>query len=173
MTRREQMARRRRRRARIGLMVSCAFAAVVLGTGLPLGTLLHQRAQERATAATVRHLQTVDQTLAAEAKALSSPATVQALAHSELDDVEPGQRAFDVVPASGQAAGTPSVGHERLDQPVVVPGSSAALAALGVAGLVATPAGATTSAPGHLVRRTAGAHAGFLERMVRALEFWR
>jgi hypothetical protein len=143
---------------------------VVLGTSLPVHLLLAQRAEEAATAADVRHLEAENQSLAAQAAALSSRTTVEALAHSELNEVLPGQRTFDVVAAS---AGAPSAaGHEQLDAPPVLPGSAASEAAIG---LLAGSGSAVGGQPdtGRRPSRRAAAGGGMLARMLRDLEFWR
>jgi len=155
-----------RRRARVALLAATAFAAVVLGTSLPVHTLLAQRAEQAATAADVRHLEAENASLAAQAKALANPATVRALAHSELDYVLPGQRTFDVV-ASG-SSGVPGVGHELLDQPPVLPGSAASEQAIGLVGVGGSP---TASRPA--TARPTAADGGILQRMLHVLEFWR
>lgn len=165
--RREALARRR---ARAALLGSCAFAVVVLSTSLPLHTLLQQRAETAATAATVRHLAAENRSLAAQAKALQNPATVRAIAHSEFMYVEPGQKTYDVVPPSGVAGssgGLVGVGHVSLDQPVALPGSGASAVALGSTGASQT-AGRGRATP----RAVAASSGGFVARLLRSLEFW-
>lgn len=173
-SRRQQREALARRRARAGLLAACAFAALVLGTSLPLHTLLQQRSQTAAAAATVRHLAAENRVLAAQARALQDPSTVRAIAHSEFDYVMPGQKTYDVVPpsgTSGSSAGVVGVGHASLDQPVALPGSAASADALGASAVNGTlPPAAGRNAVGG--RSTPAAGGGFVSRLLRSLEFW-
>lgn len=163
------------------LLVAAVFALVVLVTSLPLRTLLQQRADTAATAATVRHLTVENRDLAAEAAALSNPSTISSLAHSEFDYVEPGQRAYDVVPPTNGSSKTPGVGQEQLGAPVPVPGSKASAEAIGAGALPNAVTGAVGSGAagpsGSGGRSSAGPGAsgsgGFMSRVLHALEFWR
>lgn len=168
-TRAERRRALARRRARAALVGACAFAVVVLATSLPLHTLLQQRAQTKTTAAAVRHLGAQNRALAAQAAALANPATVRSLAHSELGYVEPGQKAYDVVPPSSPSAGTVHVGQQRLGAPVPVPGSAAAAAAIGLP-VPPSASGSGRTAGGAVATSSPGG--GFLSRMLHALEFW-
>lgn len=157
-----------RRRARLALIGACGFAAVVLLTSLPLRTWLRQRSDLASTARTVAHLAQIDKNLANEAKTLSSPSAIANMAHREFDYVEPGQKAFDVVPA-GSASGGVSVGHVNLQAPVSVPGSGGAA---GVATSVSGGTGAARTGSTSTTDRTGGTGGGFWSRVTRTLEFW-
>jgi len=156
-----------RRRARLALVAACGFAAIVLVAGFPLRTLLQQRANVASASSTVQRLARSDAALARQAAALSSAAAIDNLAHSEFDYVKPGQKAYDVVPASS-STNSVAVGHINLKAPVAAPGSAASVASTGIAG-----SGAATAAGGRSVS-TGGATnvGGFWSRLTRSLEFW-
>lgn len=179
MARRQALARRR---ARIALVGACLFAAVVLATSLPLRTWMDQRAAVATTAATVRRLAREDHELAAQAAMLAKPSTIRALAHSQFGYVEPGQKAYVVVPSASSGSTSPpssadsGVGPSRLSEPVAVPGSPSSAEVLGNGPL---SAGGSTSSSGRSARvgssaarsdRQAGP--GFWSRVVHSLEFW-
>lgn len=179
--RQQRRAALARRRARVALAVAAAFCVVVLATSLPLRTLLQQRTDTAATAATVRHLTAENRALAAQAAALSNPATVRSLAHTEFDYVQPGQKTYDVLPPSDGSSGEPGVGQEQLGTPVPLPGSAASDEAVGAGALPSSSggsaaatagdraSGSSPSAPGGSAGSGSG---GFLDRMLHALEFW-
>lgn len=167
MTRRQRRELLARRRAKAALLAACLFAVVVLATSLPLRTLLQQRTETAATAATVRHLAAGNRALAAQVAALKNPSTIRALARSEFDYVTPGQKLYDVVPPTTGAAAV-GVGHVSLSAPVALPGSAASAAAIGAASAVVLPTGGAGA--GSVAHPASGG--GFVVRMLRALEFW-
>ncbi|MCK4176390.1 hypothetical protein [Aciditerrimonas ferrireducens] len=138
-------------RHRQALAAAAVFSGVVLGTTFPLGTLLHQRAQTRATTAAVTRLHRVDQRLAAEVKALSNPAVAKALAERELGSA----------PSLG---GSLPPGMDP-NAPALDPAAGGPLVAYGLA-----PQAPTTGAP---TAARAKKGAGFLTRVLQTLEFWR
>jgi cell division protein FtsB len=174
-----------RRRARALLLGAVVFAALVLLTALPWTTLLDQHAQLTSASAQVNQLQAENQALAAQAKELSNRSTQAGLARQDYGLVEPGQKAYDILPAPGTAASkTVEAGHVPLDEPPVVPGSRRSEELLGVgvvsAPAVNTPATATTAAKaagggakasGWGASDSLGAH-GFWSRVGHSLEFW-
>ncbi len=157
---------------------------MVLLTALPWTTLLNQHAQLTSAATQVNQLQAENQALAAQAKELSNRSTQAGLARQDYGLVEPGQKAYDILPAPGTAAAkTVEAGHVPLDEPPVVPGSRRSEQLLGV-GVVSrpSPGGSTTTWPTatgevHALRRAgAGGHRptahGFWSRVGHSLEFW-
>ncbi|MDA8279253.1 MAG: septum formation initiator family protein [Actinomycetota bacterium] len=161
-------------------MVASAFTAVVLVTGLPVHALLQQRADEASTTATVNRLVRQNRFLASQAAALSNPSTVRSLAHSEFDYIQPGQKAYDVVPPAGGSGSVAGIGHVQLGQPVVAPGSAASALAIGALGGPSPGAGSGTGgssgapAPGGQAAPggSSGSARSFLARLVHTLEFW-
>lgn len=175
MARREAVARRRARMALIG---ACVFAVVVLATSLPLRTWLDQRAAVAATAATVRRLAHDNQELAAQAATLAKPATIRALAHRQFGYIEPGQKAYIVVPAgrSGSATSHSEAGQSALSQPVAAPGSPSSAEAVGigsVSGASSTGVAGASARAGssRRVSKRRGSP-GFWTRVAHSLEFW-
>lgn len=175
MARREAVARRR---ARVALVGACVFAVTVLATSLPLRTWMGQRAAVAATAATVRRLAHENQELAAQAATLAKPATIRALAHRQFGYVEPGQKAYLVVPdtSSGSATSSGGVSQSPLSEPVAAPGSSASAEAIGIGSV---PAGGSTSSTGAAARSGSSrpvskrrGSASFWARVAHSLEFW-
>jgi len=177
-----------RRRARALLAAAALFAAVVLLVALPWSTLADQHAQLTSASAQVTELQAQNRALSVQAGELANKATQAGLARQDYGLVEPGQKAYDMLPASGTS--TPAAsdsGHVPLDEAPVVRGSrrsqellgadvgattpvsSSAVAAPSTADIVRaaphTPAG-TTSSTDSLGDR------GFWSRVVHTLEFW-
>lgn len=176
-----------RRRARALLVAAVLFATVVLLSALPWSALADQHAQLTSASAEVSQLQAQNQALARQAQELADRATQAGLARQDFGLVEPGQKAYDLLPAPGTA--TPAAteaGHVPLDEPPVVPGSRRSAELLGVG------VGSTTPAPpsGQSARMTTGpAHGGphrtggetstdrlgeggFWSRVAHTLEFW-
>jgi hypothetical protein len=161
------------------------FAAVVLLTALPWTTLLDQHAQLTSASTQANQLQAENLALAAQAKELSNRSTQAGLARQDYGLVKPGQKAYEILPASGKTASTAlAAGHVPLNEPPVVPGSRRSEELLGVgvvsAPAVNTPAAATgaVKAPGRGAKTAGsgatdslGAH-GFWSRVGHSLEFW-
>lgn len=165
MSRAERRRAASRRRARLALVAACGFAVVVLITSFPLRTWLQQRSTVASTARTVAHLAKVDAGLEGQAKALSSPSAIANMAHREFDYVEPGQKAYDVVPAGSSSTGT-SVGHVNLSAPVSPPVTAGGATGSGVSG-----AGTASSGSANHEHADAGT-GGFWSRVTHTLEFW-
>ena len=174
-------------RRRVRAMVSAAvlFAAVVLLTSFPASEVVSQRAALSSAAHELSSLDAANRVLAAQASALSDPATVQSLARHDYGFVGQGDRAYDILPAPGADDPTStSSGYVPLDASPVVPGSARSQALLGVDtpaspgpshGADARPGagdagegdggdGVTTAHP--------GPPPGYWGRVLRSLEFW-
>jgi hypothetical protein len=165
------------------------FAAVVLGTSMPLSTLLAQHDQLSSASRQVSALEAQNRALQEQAKQLSDPSTVDDIARIDYGLVSPGSQAYEIIPTSG--ASTDSVqGSSRvpLSGPPVVPGSEHSLQLLGAGTGAGTQAGsnresssqasvaAPTAGAQGATRRSAGdagASGGFWTRVVHTLEFWR
>ncbi len=162
---------------------------LVLVTNFPVRTLLSQRHQLTTTSAQVAALRADNRALSAEAAHLASGPTIDGLARSDFGFVQPGQKAYTVLPTAGSSPSSAALsGHVPLSGPPVVPGSTrsqallggAAVAAAGVAaagpagaatGFGPAPAGGSTGAT-QAVPGTSSAHS-FWQRVVSTFEFWR
>jgi cell division protein FtsB len=157
-----------RRRARALVLAAVVFAAVVLLSALPWSTLMDQHAQLSSAAAQVTALQAQNRALAVEERELSNATTVAGLARQDYGLVEPGQKAYDILPPPGTTDPTAvTAGHVPLDEPPVMPGSALSEKLLGAGPAGATPSGArgrTSADP-----RDSG---GFWSRVGHTLEFW-
>ena len=141
------------RRARAALAAAVVFAAVMIGTGFPLGTLLHQRSELAAAAGQLQRVRANNAVLQQEIASLSLRSTIVAIAREEYGLVRPGQQAIVVLPAPGD----PAVGAGSLvDRP------------LPPADLVLTSPTAPTSAPVKGQKEP-----GLWSRVLSHLEFWR
>jgi hypothetical protein len=159
------------------------FAAVVLLSALPWSTLVDQHTQLASSTSEVNELQAENRALGVQARELSNPSTQSGLARQEYGLVEPGEKAYEILPAAGTA--TPAVtggGHVPLDEAPVVPGSPRSEELLGAGAVTAMPA--TSPAPstsGHGEHRPGpgvtpatdplGARS-FWSRVAHSLEFW-
>lgn len=142
------------RRARAALVVAVVFAAVMIGTGFPLGTLFHQRSELAAAASQLARVKRNNATLQAEISSLSTRATIVAIAREEYGLVRPGQQAIVVLPTPGDpAVGAGSLVDRPLPAADLVPTSPTALA---------SPLTAKDASAG-----------GFWSRVWGRLEFWR
>ena len=159
------------------------FAALVLLTTLPWTTLLDQHAQLASASAQVSQLQAENHALAAQARELSNKSTQAGLARQDYGLVEPGQKAYDILPAPGKAAPkAAAAGHVPLNEPPVVPGSRQSEELLG-AGVISAPA-VNTPAPAATPKTVGGTAQGsavaanplgarsFWSRVGHSLEFW-
>jgi len=141
------------RRARLALAAALVLAAAIIGFEFPFAELVHQRGELASLDASVAHVVGADAALRADIAALSSSATLAAIAHEQYGLVRPGQQPYVVLPPT-RAAGPPS----GLETPEIPP-----------ADLIAAPPG-TTGATGS---PSAPSEPGFWARVVDRLEFWR
>jgi cell division protein FtsB len=174
-----------RRRARAVLLAAVLFAAIVLLSALPWSTLANQHAQLTSASAQVNELQAQNRILADQARELSSKATQAGLARQDYGLVEPGQKAYEILPASGTSSPTAhEAGHVPLNEPPVVPGSRRSEQLLGVDTVGSTSTNSTTRAPvgpgsagrspsaqGVTLTNALGERS-FVSRVVHTLEFW-
>jgi len=174
-----------RRRARAVLLAALLFAAAVLLGALPWSTLTDQHAQLTSASAQVNELQAQNRTLADQARALSSKETQAGLARQDYGLVEPGQKAYEILPASGTSSSTAvQAGHVPLNEPPVVPGSRRSEQLLGVDTASSTSANSatrTSAGPGAAGRSPSSqgvtltnalGERSFWSRVVHTLEFW-
>ena len=100
------------------------FAVVVLATGMPVSALLAQRHQLSSASTELTRLHQENGSLHNQARQLSDPATVGALARTDYGLVPSGDKSYDILPTSGSSGATaPGTGHVPLNGPPVVPGS--------------------------------------------------
>jgi len=167
-----------RRQARALLFGAVVFAAFVMLVVLPWSTLVDQHAQLSSATTQVNELQSENRALAAQARALSDPSVTAGLARQDYGLVEPGQRAYDILPPSGSAqSDVVAAGHVPLDQSPVVPGSRRSEELLEAGAVGPSTANATTGRGGRTLgtghRSGHGGEAGgFVSRVVHTLEFW-
>jgi hypothetical protein len=154
----------------------------------PAGALIHQRAATNATAAELNRLHREDRQLAREQQALRSPAEIARVARQQYQLVNPGERAYLVLPPYRSRPRPSSLSGDPGSQPLVSPSAASELPP-GPAGASVTAgtssshspsgsgsAGATTTRafPGRSAR-AAAVHPGpgFFGRIGQTLEFWR
>jgi cell division protein FtsB len=175
-----------RRRARALLLAAVVFAAVVLLSALPWSTLVNQHTQLASSSSEVNELQAENRALGVQARELSNASTQAGLARQEYGLVEPGEKAYEILPASGTA--TPAItggGHVPLDEPPVVPGSRRSEELLGAAAVSSTAVTSREPATtGDVVHHGPGPSTGatpatdtlgarsFWSRVAHSLEFW-
>jgi cell division protein FtsB len=173
------------RRSRTLLIASAIFALVVLGTSMPLSTLLAQRSQLSATSAQLRGLEQQDNLLQKEARQLSKSQNVARIANRDYGLVPPGTPLYEVLLSPYSASRTGATGQVPLDGPLVAPGSAQSQSLIG-AGVAAQPSQTDRSSrdgslPPVSPSRSTGASSsggtapsgGFWSRVARTLEFWR
>ena len=187
---RRQAAKLRRNRAL--LAGTALLSALIMVLWFPAASLLHQRAAINASAAELNRLQQEDRQLAQEQKALGSPAEIARIAREQYQLVNPGERAFEVLPANSTKKGATTYAGDPANQPVASPSAASELPpGSGSVGSGATSAGSSagtpSGAPGAAgtTGRTGGTPApvtspqgkssapGFLGRIAQTLEFWR
>jgi hypothetical protein len=165
------------------VLAAVVFAAVVLLSALPWSTLMDQHAQLSSAASQVTALQAENRALAGEERELSNASTVAGLARQDYGLVEPGQKAYDILPPPGTTDPTAvAAGHVPLNEPPVMPGSALSEKLLGAGPAAATPSGARgrTSAAAHGATPSTGEPSsadprdsgGFWSRVGHTLEFW-
>jgi cell division protein FtsB len=143
------------------------FSAVVLVAWFPASSLLDQRTDLTTTSGQLAALHKQDAALAQEKKNLSDAGEIGRIAREQYQFVDPGQRAYEVLPPSGAAAaGNPYAGDPGSTGPVT-PSATAEL----------PPGGVTTKTtpPAHGAQGKAApsSGSGLLGRMLHSLEFWR
>lgn len=153
-----------RRRSRALVIAASVFAALVLVTSFPISALLDQGGQLSAAQAQANQLTADNRLLSAEASRLNNPAVVAAIARADFGFVEPGEKAYDILPTPGAPlTGAATTGHVPLSGPPVAPGSAQSQALVDPgAGLAA---GSGPSRP-----RSRGS--GLWGRIAHDLEFW-
>lgn len=172
------------RRRRFVLVVSAAFAALVLGTSFPAGGLLSDHHQLAATNAAMHRLRAQNSALAQEKQQLNSKAEIHSLARQDYQLVDPGQTAYNVLPPNSQSTnnGSSDVTGDPGSQPVVAPANAAGMSpdpdvpTTSTTGPPASGAQApTASGSGSTTTPTAkpDTSGGFWSRTLHSLEFWR
>ncbi|HEX3794438.1 MAG TPA: septum formation initiator family protein [Acidimicrobiales bacterium] len=154
-SRKERHHSRDVRRTRLILIGGTVLSAVILVAWFPVSSLYHQHAALASASEQLAQLHHEDAALAQERAKLSDSSEIGRIARQQYQLVSPGQQAFAVLPPTGAATtGTPYAGDPGLSTPSAPSGTSE----------LAPAAGAThkTTAP-----------PSTLDRMVRALEFWR
>jgi cell division protein FtsB len=154
-------------RSRLLFVGALIFSAVVLVAWFPASSLLNQRTDLASTSGQLAALHKQDTALAQEKKNLSDAGEIGRIAREQYQFVDPGQRAYEVLPPSGAAAaGTPYAGDPGSTGPAT-PSATPELPPGGVT---------TTTAPsghaGHATTTTPPASSGLLARMLHSLEFW-
>jgi cell division protein FtsB len=178
-TRRAARVAAKQRRSRLLVVVAVAFAAVVLATSFPFSELLGQRQQLATAQSQLNRLSSQNQSLAVEALRLGDPATVAAIARADYGFVQPGQKAFDILPTAGAPlTSAANSGHVPLEGPPVAPGSLQSQALLDAGAGGSGHAGSGTShgtAGGSKGSQSAAPSqgSGLWGRVLHTLEFWR
>jgi cell division protein FtsB len=172
------------RRRRFILVVSAAFAALVLGTSFPASGLLSEHHQLAATDAALHRLKSENSALAQEKQQLNSKAEIHSLARQDYQLVDPGQTAYNVLPPNSQSTknSSSSVTGDPGNQPAVAPANAAGMSpdpdvpttsttSPSSSGAQApSSSGSGTSTP---TTQPTSASGGFWSRTLRSLEFWR
>jgi len=173
------------RRRRFILVVSAAFAAVVLGTSFPASGLLSDHRQLASADAAMHRLKAENSALAQEKQQLNSKAEIHSLARQDYQLVDPGQTAYNVLPPTSQSTknGSSGVTGDPGSQPVVAPANAA-----GMSPDPDVPTTSTTSPPASGAQAPASSGSGsattpttkpmdtsggFWSRTLHSLEFWR
>ena len=174
------------RRRRFILVVSAAFAAVVLGTSFPASGLLSDHRQLASADAAMHRLKAENSALAQEKQQLNSKAEIHSLARQDYQLVDPGQTAYNVLPPTAESTknGSSDVTGDPGSQPLVAPANAAGMSpdpnvpttsttsppALGSQAPASSGSGSATSTPTTTPSNTGG---GFWSRTLHSLEFWR
>jgi cell division protein FtsB len=155
------------RRSRLLFVGALVFSAVVLVAWFPASSLLNQRSDLTGTSSQLAALHKQDAALSQEKKNLSDAGEIGRIAREQYQFVDPGQRAFEVLPPAGAAAaGTPYAGDPGSTGPAT-PSATPELPPGGVT-TTTTPSGGARHAA-----TTPPSGSGLLGRMMHALEFWR
>ena len=180
-TRMERRRAIRRRRSRIVWVVCGAFCLLVLATSFPVEALIRQHDAITSASSELDRLTAGNKSLQRQAQELSNPANIDALARSDFDMVSRGEKAYQVLPASGSSDPTSlSSGHSVLDQGPVAPGSTESQEILGDAGST-VPSSSQSSTGQGTSGQTNGSQGsgaphgtpGLWGRVLDTLEFWR
>ena len=155
-------------RSRLLFVGALLFSAVVVVAWFPASSLLHQRADLASTSGQLASLHKQDTALAQEKKNLSDAGEIGRIAREQYQFVDPGQRAYEVLPPSGAAAaGTAYAGDPGTTGPVT-PSATPELPPGGVT-TTTDPAGHA----GHAATPAPSGSSGLVTRMLHSLEFWR
>lgn len=172
------------RRRRFILVVSAAFAALVLGTSFPASGLLSDHRQLASADAAMHRLKSENSALAQEKQQLNSKAEIHSLARQDYQLVDPGQTAYNVLPPTSQStkSGSSDVAGDPGSQPVVAPANAAGMSPdpnVPTTSTTSPPASGAqapaSSGPGSATTTTTPANTGggFWSRTLHSLEFWR
>lgn len=154
-------------RSRLLFVGALLFSAVVLLAWFPATSLLNQRSDLAGTSGQLSALHKQDAALAQEKKNLSDAGEIGRIAREQYQFVDPGQRAYEVLPPSGAAAtGTPYAGDPGSTGPAT-PSATPELPPGGVT-TTTTPTGHA----GHPTTTLPTSSSGLLARMLHSLEFW-
>jgi cell division protein FtsB len=155
-------------RSRLLFVGALVFSTVVLLAWFPASSLLNQRNDLSGASGQLAALHKQDVALAQEKKNLSDAGEIGRIAREQYQFVDPGQRAYEVLPPSGAAAaGTPYAG----DPGSAGPTTPSATPELPPGGVTTTTAPAHSG--GHGSTPAQGASSSLVDRMLRSLEFWR
>jgi len=162
---------------RIAVLAAVTLAALVIGTSFPFSQLLGQRQQLVAAQGQLDRLDAQNRALTTESTLLGTPGTEAAIARADYGFVQPGQKAYDILPTAGAPlTSAADSGHVPLEGPPVAPGSaqSQALLAAGAFGATSSPSPSTAPSGAH-ARHGGGSaqHSTLWGRVLRTLEFWR
>ncbi len=164
------------------LLGAVVVSAVVLFAWFPATSLLGQRSDLASTESQLSSLHQQDAALAQEQKSLSDSGEIGRIAREQYQLVTPGQQAYEVLPPTGSTAGkTPYAGDPGTSGPVIPsatpelpPGDVTTTTTPASSSGSSTATSAGSGPTGHTA--TGGGNqqsAGFVSRMVHALEFWR
>jgi type II secretory pathway pseudopilin PulG len=146
------------RRAQLVFCAAVVLAAVIVGTQLPLGQILGQRAAIARATAELRQLQAQNAALSSQVHALGQPANVAVIAHQQYGLVNPGQQSYVILPEPVEPGHTQSGPLST----VTIPASDL------------VPSDAVVSSTGQpSAPASRGGGTGFLGRVLDRLEFWR
>jgi cell division protein FtsB len=158
-------------RARLIFLGAVVVSAFVLFAWFPAGSLLKQRSSLATSEGQLATLHKQDAALAQEKKNLSDAGEIGRIAREQYQLVSPGQRAYEVLPPSGDtSAGTPYAGDPGSAGPIT-PSATPELPPGGVT-TTTTPSTSATISHGDRTGSTSSG-SGLLSRMVQTLEFWR
>ncbi|MGH9089797.1 MAG: septum formation initiator family protein [Acidimicrobiales bacterium] len=113
----------RRRRDRLLLAGSVVVSALVVAAWFPASALYHQHQELAGTTAQLAKVRAEDAALHGEEHRLGNPSEVARIAREQYQFVDPGQQAYEVLPASGGAGGSYE-GDPGLQAPVLPSGKS-------------------------------------------------
>ena len=138
---------------RMAVPLALVAGLAIIVFSVPFSGIWHLQGQIDATASQVAQLKAQTQAAASSAQSLKSGTLAIQMARQQYQLVNPGQSLIQVLPGASRDANAAHQGDPGFD-PLVSPASVSPLA---------DPS--TTATPVHPT--------GFLERLVRTLEFWR